>query len=140
MMVYVDRPIVRSDQTCRTYLRIRNAGKHPLELRSTYLTNHHYENGELFGEEIGDWSLPGSPVKLSPGEVKDVLYAGAISIGHPKRICYVGTRGFQFRGFGLETNTATVYVLPSRPFWLVLALVGALALRRTTRRTGRSGS
>lgn len=129
MMVYVDRPIMRSDQTCKTYLRIKNAGKHPLELTSTYMTNHYYINGELYGEEIGDWQIPGSPLRLLPGAVKNV-YFSVLSTRHPERISKIGFYGFSFFGWGLRTNTVTVYVLPSRPFWIVLTVVAAFAVWR----------
>lgn len=131
MMVYVDRPVVRSDQTCETYLRIKNVGKHPLELTSTYVTNRHYVQGKLYGEAIGDWKIPDSPLELLPGEVRDVPCRNAIMIRYPPdHSSAIGTRGFQFNGFGLGTNTVTVYVLPSRPFWLALAAVAALAMWR----------
>lgn len=129
MMVYVDRPIMRSDQTCNTYLRIKNVGEHPLELTTTYVTNRSYANGTLWSEEIGDWK---PHLKLLPAEVKDVPYKYAFSvIRHPMRASAIGFYGFQFNGFGVHTNTVTVYVLPSRPFWLVLTALAALAVWRT---------
>ncbi|MHB0999056.1 MAG: hypothetical protein ACYC27_07400 [Armatimonadota bacterium] len=134
MMIYADRPIMRTDQKCRTYLRIRNTGNHPLELTSTYITNKYYEDGVLFGEEIGDWELPDAHLKLLPGEIEDILYPNAIIAGHYRvswnHIDDIGTRGFQFYGFGLQTNTVTVYVLPSRLFWIILAAISALAVWR----------
>lgn len=130
MMVYVDRPILRSDQICKTYLRIKNTGKHPLELTSTYITNHRYVNGGLYGEEIGDWQIPGSPLRLLPGEIKDVPY-NVLRTRYPGRISAVGFYGFSFFGWGVQTNTITVYVLPSRQFCVVLTVIAAFVLWRT---------
>ena len=124
MMVYVDRPIARPDQPWKTYLRIRNAGRLPLERTSTYTTDHRYVNGQLYGEAIGDWEIPGAPLKLLPGETKDVEYRWAT------RGRTIGFYGFQFSGFGGRTNTVTVYVLPGRPFWIALAAIAALAMWR----------
>ena len=132
MMVYVDRPIRRSDQTCNIYLRVRNVGRHPLELRGTYLTNRYYSNGSLYGEEIGDWQMPNPPLKLLPGAVKDVLFK--------KENSAAGFYGFQFNGYGLQTNTVTMHVLPSRPFWLVMIVIAVVAMWRAWphNRLGRS--
>lgn len=70
MMLYADRPILRSEGECRSYLRIRNAGEHPLELTGTYVTNRRYTNGRLTSEEIGNWPIPGAPiVLLAEGEL-----------------------------------------------------------------------
>ncbi|MDO8683593.1 MAG: hypothetical protein Q7N50_08935 [Armatimonadota bacterium] len=130
MMVYVDRPIMRSDQICKTYLRIKNTSKRPLEFTSTYITNRYYINGKLCGEEVGDRQMPGSPLKLMPGAVKDVLLKDNIKIRFPGLMNTIGTRGFQFCGYRLQTNTVTIYVLPSRAFWLVLTAIAALAVWR----------
>lgn len=138
MMIYADRPIVKIDQECETYLRIRNTGNQPLELTSTYITNRSYINGEVFGEEIGDWTLPDAPLKLLPGEIKEILYQNAIPMRHPEiSRNTIGTRGFQFNGFGLRTNTITIYVIPGRPFWIVLAAISALTIEMTLLRRKR---
>ena len=124
MMAYVDRPIMRSGQTCKTYLSFKNVSKCTLKIESTtYVTNRLWRNGELYGEEIGDWQLHNAPYKLLPGEVLDVPY--------PRyQEKEVGFYGWQFNGYGVETNTITIYVLPSRQFCFALAAIAAFVVWR----------
>ncbi len=107
---------------------MRNVGEHPLQLSSTYVCNSYYENGELVGEEIGDWQVPGGPVSLRSGETKSVLYVSYLRS--------VGLYAFRFVGFGAHTEAASVVVLPPRWFLLVIAAIatalvihGAMKLR-----------
>jgi hypothetical protein len=128
-MVHVDRPVTRPHLRCGTYVRIKNTGKRPLELSSTYVTNRSYFNGRLEGEEIGDWDLPGAPVVIQPGEVKDVLYPYGIRTYRTRGLS-VGVHGFQFYGFGARTNTAVAYFLPDRLPCTAVAALALLALWR----------
>lgn len=131
MMVYSDRSIVVPDGTCTMYLKIRNIGKHSLRLTSTYITNRRYANGRLCSEEIGDWRIPGAPLKLMPGETRDVPCAVDT---HPARLTSIGIYRYQFCGFGLQTNTVSVLVLPIWLIGLVLAAIAALAWRARSSR------